>query len=535
MKLNFIYIGASKGIIERAKVFAQKIKISEDVSFISMQVFDSDLLYSLSEEKNLILLDFPIDHEDFHAGVDFLEAIRRSTNSKSFYFCLACEDDKHALQYLHYFRAGINSIYNKDGDFELFLFQLFYIANNDLYIPRYATTKKFYAKSQIRIPLFIETFSEESTTIASDFKLPQEIFIDNFIESYKITGSKESEQEYSQNSFTRYTSLFQLNFPNAWDNDLINSFDTISTQIQIKLEGMQNKKNILLITENLKFISFCKKHKELFHRNKITSLHMSESNLQNKKIFGEYDLIVLDEMNDIDEGQRFDVLLEIVNYNKSNTPDALPYVLILNSSSTTEALTKVLKYKNLLAAGNSFTEDMLAKLIQTFGKKEKIEIPNHFNISCESPITLAFLNLDVVITALNEFRITFITEVDIPLYSFVQIDMGVILNILIVPPTMYMAKVGDKTHYMGFFFGMSEKTLQKLRILVNHFLNIRVDEINDTFFDFITDDMKKIEPAKVVEGPKKEEVPVQSDSGENKTQKSIEPDSNFKKGYYSKM
>lgn len=537
IKFNFIYFGNSLEIIEKSKRFFEKIKFTENISFHTNSKVDTELLYSLNEDINLIFLDFDMDNNEFHNGLAFLQMVRKTKLSKKYFFSITAGNDKSTLALRFLFRAGINTIFNKDGDLELFLYQFFYIAYDDLYIPKYATTKKFFAKTLVSLPIFLEYFSREKLGVASDFTLPQEFEINNFLDTYTLKGLKSNQLESSPNSFARYFTEYELDFPNEWENNKTDSFDTISTQLKNSLEGIEIKNNILIISSNDYYINLCKTYPAIFLKNNLTPLEISVESLKEELPLSNYDLIFLLETPTIDQDQRFDLVTEITNYYKLRYSENLPFLIIAPSNSTTEAMTKALRYNRLMTNPSNLTEEIVCKLIDSFTKKEKIVKSDHYEIPILSQVSLNFLNLQLVVTSLNEFRITFITQEDLPLYSFFQIDLGVILNVLIVPPTMFLSKVGDKIHYMGFFFGMSEKTLQKLRILVNHFLTIKVESLDSKFFSMITDDMKKQLPAhEEKENSEDQNLTDQEIKSDIKgIKKEEEKISKYKKGYYTKM
>ncbi|WP_127716257.1 hypothetical protein [Halobacteriovorax sp. HLS] len=529
-KYRICYYGSSTEFLETLRVFIKKQK---DLGLVLDQV-DKFPTHNQEDRKTTIIIDTEIIHKDKQLLNKILK-IRKSKFSSNYLFIVLensfCKDSSQLV----YFRSGINYIIVKDGDITSSLNQLFYLmVEEDFPCPKFATTRKFFAKATVETPLFVTQVDRNFINIASDIPMQDEVDVD-FAQGLKLSLKREEETNNCPDSFNLYKSTFSFIEHGAWEGTSYSSWDTIETQVENFENTTQKiKHRVLLVDTSQTF----KENEDLFNTfmeaidtDVFSSKHLDMSSIRERG----YRIIIIGKL--APQEDRVDFLFELVQSIMNQNIESEPMIIFPDSKSTPEALKKVIRYKKLLCFKHELDTSTLTNFIGVLAGQECLTLDT-YQLGLEEKNSVCYQSTDVHITSISEFFVTFTTKEEIPLYSYVRLDIGIQLNLLIIPPLRFLNKVGGKQHYMAFVFLLSEEDLQLLRRSVNHYMFIEINEIDDKFKSYFDKKYEVIEeaPAEV-----KEETDQEQEQTENGTESLYEDNEEpisqikYKKGYISKL
>lgn len=526
------YIGDSNEIAQKAIQFLEKYKLKQE--FKVKHLTEPPTLTSIIDYNitQVLIIEDKVVNESF---LSQLLSIRKSALSQTIFVSIVIEDNNKLESHYHYFRSGVNLFFNRDGDFELFLTQLvFQVIDDKLYIPKFAQTRNAYATTKLSSLCFLDQLNEYEFIISSDIPLHQgeEDFFTLFESKERVHASPVQEHNNSLKSFTRFSSKWEFQHPSNWESSELSNWDTLSTQIEFD-ECISNikKKNVLFIETPEGFQKYFKeleKYQELFN---FFNISENTPNLSDV-LKTEFDVIIIGDTLSLNSESRMDFLYDITMSLKSD--DFKTMIIVSQSPSKSNALTKACRYDKILAFEDELELSLITKILEMLKIKTNFQ-SNDFHVSLTSPSAVIKREIEVIVTSLSEFFITFTTPLEIPLYSILTLDIGIELPILTTPPFKYLSKIGDKQHYMGFIFGMSENQLQLMRKAINYYLNIEITEIKNDFLDpifGIENDDQEQEDENETEEDRQKEI---EEAKEAVVINPERPITRYKKGYYTKL
>lgn len=524
------YYGNSTEFLGTLQIFMNKQK---ELGLVLEQA-DKFPSHDPEDKKTTVIIDTNKIKEDEHLLNKILK-IRRSKFSSSYLFVILensfCKDSSQLV----FFRSGINYIIVKDGDITSSLNQLFYLmVEEDFPCPKFATTRKFFAKATIDAPLFVTQIDKNFINITSDIPLEDEIDL-TFADKLNLNLKREEETNICPDSFNLYKSTFSYIEHGAWEGTNYSSWDTVDTQVEnFENTSKKIKHKILLVDTGETY----KQNETLFNTfmeaidtDVISSKQLDMTSIKDNA----YRVIIIGKTAGDD---RVDLLFEIVQSILNLNMDSEPMIIFPESSSEPEALKKVVRYKKLLCFKNELDSSTLSNFIGVLASQECMALDT-YQLSLKERNSLCYHSKEVHITAISEFFVSFTTKEEFPLYSYVRLDIGIQLNLLIIPPLRFLSKIGGKQHYMAFVFLLSEEDLQLLRRSVNHYMFTEINEIDDKFKSYfdknIVIDEEVIEEK--VENNEESNSEGQSNGTEALCVDSEEPISQvkYKKGYISKL
>lgn len=536
-KYKICYYGSSNDFFENLKVFISKQK-DLDLELAKVSAFPS---HNRESVRTTIILDASLLKEDDQLLTKILK-IRKSRFSGKYIFVILENSFVNDSSQLVYFRCGVNYIIVKDGDITSSLDQMFYLLVEEDYAhPKFATTKKFFAKSEISIPLYLTEINEESLSICSDVPLEGEFDIE-YGDSLRSQVKIEQSSDRCPDAFSMYRASATFCEPDVWDESRYSSWDTIETQLDCYENTSKYIKHKVLLIDTSE--TYKKNEGTIANYMKEIDVDVVSSRTLDLETLSERGdrIIIIGKLSK--EIDRVDYLFDVIQHIQNQNFDIEPLVIFPNSPSAPDALKKAVRYKKLLGFKSPLEKPILANFLGTLAAQGPM-LTEVYYLGLKEKHSLSFKNYDIHITAISEFFVTFTTQTEIPLYSLVRLDIGISLNLIIVPPTKFLSKIGGKQHYMAFVFLLSEADLQLLRKSVNHFMFTEVNEIDDDFKSYFDQDLKEELDAKKL-NEELEKLNAQEEDCEKEEEFEDEEDDEddfdeetskikYKKGYISKL
>lgn len=433
-------------------------------------------------EPSIIFIDEWSDDEKF---LEELTAFRSFRSTKSTPIVALCKDKEEADRLSGFLTLGVHMLFIKGSDIEPFFKDCFYLGFDEkLGFPKYATAEGLDLEMKIGLLSTVTWISNESMLIETDcelkdgerfpLKLP-------FLDSNPILNC-EVKKRFSISSHYPMLSSYELLFPytGPWDEVTEETIqpETVETWLNFNEESFDQRQQLVrLYTEDLNFASQCLLEENLNFldfKEKILPLNQEELELKRPSIF----FIEINENNSFDD-------VHFLTMQFLNIPDYNPIIIILNSSSSSEALRKIFNYPFIIASPEKISHQVFRLLMDKFSLKKISQSPDTFrHFFKKSDFNrLASLILNVRITGLNEHEVTFLSEVEIPFFSVLKFDLPIPFFVTVIPPFNELFKRETHTHSMGIIHGLSEKDLEKLRKIVNQMIYHPVKELNKAIIE----------------------------------------------------
>lgn len=211
------------------------------------------------------------------------------------------------------------------------------------------------------------------------------------------------------------------------------------------------------------------------------------------------------------------VSLKILDFllSVSFSEDYRPIIVVSNCSSTGPALQKAYNYPLIMATVKKLESELCLTMIKKFQLKRQ-ERSDNVALHYFNP-TSVFRSIDIfenfILTSLTEHEVTFISEIELPMFTVVHFALPIEFHATIVPSIMPLEKKNDKYHYMAFIHGLSEEQLMVLRkfvyqIIYSPLKDFSEDSVKKSLGEALTDKKTVLPP--VVEEMKKESSPIKT-------------------------
>ncbi|MBF0206828.1 MAG: hypothetical protein HQK53_08040 [Oligoflexia bacterium] len=379
--------------------------------------------------------------------------------------------------------------------------------------------------AQINFPASISYFNAESVLIEHNLEINKEInpelslrtrllnFLndtkDYDLRTYKIENLYPGGCSFDFHNNT----LLSFIYPDVWDDIDDNSIskDTIETWIHLNCDQLKAIPPSLLIIdtdeENLYEIFQIKRHPsfQIEYRNIIIEQELKNilELLTPKIIFINFNnnlktisTVQEDEQSEHNkqsahneqdgQARQNDVINLVINTIRESQATEMAtsansiLLIIYNNSATSAALQKTYNYENILTYSQNIKVDIIHELLNIYLKRNilKKQHTSDLDISSDNKTfsiaddrKIAEIEIEITITSLSEHQITFLSEMNIPIYSLFLMHVPRELYCTIIPPTHALNYYKGKHHYMAIIHGVNEEDLRCLRVLVNNLLS----------------------------------------------------------------
>lgn len=167
-----------------------------------------------------------------------------------------------------------------------------------------------------------------------------------------------------------------------------------------------------------------------------------------------------------DSEEEHELLIELIE-KILRTKSYYPIIFILNTQFTSHDLKVRNNYENIISSPKGLEFDFLTKVISTLAKNDEQNKKGLFYFKKEDINRCINLKLESIITSLTEHEIEFELNVEMPLYSLLELKLSETIYITIVE---VVDKGESKFAYSGILHGMDELSYQNIRKIVNQLI-----------------------------------------------------------------
>ncbi len=438
----------------------------------------------VENDPNIIYLDFTSFsyREQIFEEILFLKKIRRF---KSTLFVAILSNASNKRDQQHLYSSGFQLGYIKGGEIENLIADSFYVGLGiRVPMPRFAKARKIDKEMVVGVCSTLSKVSLEEFYIETDLELnlnelPMMLPMFDELEatSFKVRSYEETGLLYPM------TNSFVLEYPyiSPWDdiNDKTIQKETVETWFELNSEGFLKKDC---------FVKIVSKNVDLFQPIYEEALALSFfievcemvdfSSIKQELILKKDPLIFFDLEDDENGENGMDSIAELIN-NIKEINDYKPIIVILNNPSKTEALQKVYGYTNIVCIPSKLSTEIFSLFIKSFADKTNFE-KNDKNYYFKYSDTLRAVDVfhNIHVTSLSEREITFVSDIDIPMFSVLHLTLPVNCFVTIVPSYFELETSQLGKHYIGFIHGFSEDEIKNLRRFINQIIYKPISEFS---------------------------------------------------------
>lgn len=481
------YLGSDlEMVIEIEKDLAVRSSANEKYVLETYSVENFDLQNFI--EPNIPCLVF-VDFTETNKGYQFFWNKLSQAKQYSKYHSIPVVGifkDKEQLSKLEMcLNYGVNYAYIKGNEMSIAINDVFYFAFGEY------SRKQTFAKVNFK-PLpytgkalaLLTKINEEEVEFVSDIELSSEATLVNLpMEQSPQNLSIIEKKECPVTADAMYSYRAKFNYPGPWDEikEGIVQMDTVMTYIENHKVNFTKEKLSVYIVSNYRNVIFqLLKNDTKYNFNTVLD---HKFNL-NKVKAGRPSVICLNCQNDDEDEQLmaefFAQIKDIEDYN--------PVVVMFNNQKSPEDIKALYSYDLVLSYPSAMDFETMIKLLEVFMKKTQLRTPADYSGFYKSydPDRKVDILVPMEVTSLTEHEITFYSQMELPMFTTLKLDVPVEAKIIIVPTTTKLYNSEQRgTHYMGFIHGVTLKESNELRKFVNY-------AISNPLKTFSSDDYNKI-------------------------------------------
>lgn len=438
-------------------------------------------------------------------------------------------------------QSGINYFHIIGDDMNLFFANAYVIGFEDeSQVYKVAHAVKLQVETKVTHNMYLAELLESEVKVETDLLLPEKLAlrVDNFnggdpfrVEMLEMYPS--SEIACSLNSYK-----YEIAISDGWggttdDGTKVICAEDIDNWVSnIEEEDGFEKESLILVH------FYTQKDKwplNLMHNTPLTTLKFNSYLSFNPDIYAnsEPHLIIFDITSE-ESMTEFDKLMTYFSES-----DERPFIIVKNHPSATEAIKKIYGYDGIMAFKGHFKREDFEKLLELLRNKNLVK-DNRRLIKLEQNIYTASVDIKIRVTSITENEMTFMTDVEIPFFSILNLNNSTFNIFLTIVPSYYnLSPNMNGYHYMGILNGVTEKDRQNLRQVVRIFLRSHPKNWNKVDIDlnklnFEEDEDEVVEVAKkeveiktgtsdieiITDSPPEEEAQAKELSSSYKRQKS---------------
>ncbi len=434
-----------------------------------------ELVVSVVEHMpNIVIIDF-VNENHLNGILKEIVFLKRIYKFQSVLFAAifpgAISDEFIQLVY----SSGVQIGFIKGGELDTFLADCFYLGVDDLSsIPRYARARKIDRTLEVGMVSSLRSLSADYFCIETDCEIFDKklstrlpMFKDLKCRQFEVISHDSASKLYP------YLESYELAlpFPGPWDEmteELILQ-ETVNTWLDLNQETLQlTKGSVKIITENATILP------EVFECSKEApynlSIAMGASLEEIKKQISanQPELIFYDLSSNSDN--EIENLESLIRYVKS-FPELRPVFLITHTKSKSEAFQKVYGYSQIVCLDHKLDSKIFNLFVNTYLEKSISSSQcEEYKLNLTDPRRAMDVFINVEVTSLTEHEFSFISDLDLPMYTVLHLNLPVKCYATIVPSYYELEASRKGKHYLAIFHGMVEDEAQKLRIVVNQII-----------------------------------------------------------------
>ncbi|MFP5387311.1 MAG: hypothetical protein ACLGHN_14635 [Bacteriovoracia bacterium] len=462
-----IYFGKDDEFFTQLKDFTAT-QLRRDFEVKNRDYRKGDLLQvGLELSPNIVFIDTPTEGGELEAE---LSCYKQVPELKHTLFILLLKDSEEALSKAHYLILGVQLFFIKGNETEALFKDSFYLGLDEACgVSRFAKAKDLAINLTAGFTSSITGLKPDSMLIECDIRLESPLllnlpFMDNMpsLECEVVTSSSSG---FLLPMLETYEVSFP--FPGPWDEVRPESLqpETIETFLDLKKEEFDKRKDsVFIFSENTTVI-----HKQWENPSLFLDFRQEASEEEVTRMDLKRPLIVFIEES---EKIKFDVIYQLVA-SALKIQDYSPLFVILNTQSSTEALRKLFKYEKLISSSNPLDPETFGQMLTKLEGKvlsNGLQQSGWSFLKKDDKCRMMSIESTVLLTSITEHEMTFVSEVEIPMFTIMQFSLPIPMYVTVVPPKYDLTKPRSGMHYEAIIHGLSEEELKKLRKIVNQMI-----------------------------------------------------------------
>lgn len=468
---EIVYVGHQRDLFSMiSDYFSRREDKIFSYNVVKVESTKSLLSHLTNFKADVVVVDFCEDENPCEL-MEAISVLKRWYQDQTIAVCGIFKHKSQITNFESMFGLGLNYAFVKGGDNLQSLNSLFYISFEDeTHCLSYALAKVGKLPAKAYSLGFISSFDGQSLTVDKDFQHEDEAveMIPQLFEDFKSTRFLAQESFESGFTFnTLFSDLLQIEFSSGWEDGEDGIFeDTFSSWIELNKDSFKSNKETVLIysaSSDIPQIALDASRDKNLNLDIQARKRFLESG---KEVIKLRPALILFQIDSEQSHQELDALLSQMSYEK-NLDSCI--VSVFNHPSTSNALRKLYNHPRLLATKDLLTRDkvyeMLVRLNEASNPRESYSFhPNDSRLNTLFP-------LDIQVTSLTENEITFMTAVELPLYSILKLKVPLDMHIVLIPSLKKLSPNIHGFHYMGFLFGGDSKESRYLRKYVNYIID----------------------------------------------------------------
>ena len=492
---HLIYLGRDQDFLRCLKNFCQKNP--EKNVLVKDDQYQTGRILELASEycPCVIYIDFT-DINDEETVVDEVVFLKRYKKYYSILLVSISGDSQEQKNHAHLYASGFQLGYIKGEEVDVLIADSLYIVTREnMLVPQYARAENIDQELKIGFCSTLTRISEEQFQVETDLdesldhlsmNLP--LFKGLAVSAFKIVSRQ------SVNWLYPMTESYVMQYPyiGPWDelSEETMQKETVETWLSLNRDSLSPKHHFIQIISkhhqlcadlyriSLKLPFFVELYQELDWSSLGESLRIKRpplifydidsaevaksvnsnensnagNNEEKKGVMAKSEQLVIDKLSQ--------AIKKIEHYQ--------PILIICNGPAGAGELASSDDHPNIIV----ITEELSPEIFEFFCSKyiEKKELPEsdegYFFLPSDPRRAIDVFH-QVQVTTLSEHEITFISDIEFPMFCVLHLSLPVDCLVTIIPPYRNLKSSPLGKHYLGFIHGISEQNKGLLRAFVN--------------------------------------------------------------------
>lgn len=494
-KRNILYFGTDVAFYNEItrEMGPDNFKVKPETTYNFVIKKDSNAFLKIFQvwKPDLIFIDFAHNDQNFREILDKVHVLKRNKNYYDIPIVGVFKDKEEIDKNIHYLTTGIIYCWIKSDDRGHILKDSHYIAFKGHYKqPEYAMALNLEMELPLQEITSISTINNESILLESNVQpTSEEGSLSITFDKFKFDPNEKQNLKYNllnkhSNNF-HFKNCLNINILNEEGTETLPKFsktlkDTFPHEFGGNGNAPSEEKHSVFIydTRTSQITDYIEFKTEADYKVQFFS-HFEENFANIEKHLPSAIAIQL-EYSDKDNisnsssvnnsEQALESLLEYISEKLTYDPIIITY----NSSYDFNELQEVYETDKLNMQKSNLTIPELKKVLEEkksqlvmWSKKKGLEI--HPTLYDDRRVSS--LHLTGTLTSITEHEITFISKEQIATGSVFYLEIPERVYLTIIPSYRTLMSTTKGTHYMGFFNGITESQLERLRILVNQIID----------------------------------------------------------------
>ncbi len=482
-----LYFGKDPEFIRSFEDFISA-RLASNIKIISLMYEQGMMVENCyAYRPSIIYVDFTNIENEYETMFEEIVYLKNYERYRGAIFVAIFADGNYREKFGHVFNSGFLFSFVKGTESDVIFSDSLSIGfGYRLQFTQYATARKINKPLTIGFSSAITAMTMGNFTIETDLELEEDsetisvelpMFEDLEATNFKI------DKHLASNLVHNLTDSYRINYPfvEAWDeasNDNMQE-DTLETWLDFNSDRFDSRYNFVkIISKGAKF------HKDLYEHSLQQPFFIDfgatiDFDSLDRNLVAKTPAIIFFDLEDDEDGENSLSNIPEMVHNITLLEGYSPVIVITNTPSTTSALQKICNYQRVVAIAGPLSVDIFTLLIKSFVEKQFSKIPNlygnFFKISERQRYTDVLS--EVQITSITEHEVTFISPIELPIYTVLHFKLPIDLYATIVPELYDLSASPTGTHYMAIIHGLNEAELATMRKFVNQLIYKPIKEL----------------------------------------------------------